>query len=146
MTPTTEILRVINPALLERESTHAIIGAFFDVYNLLGYGFLEHVYSLALERDLVARGRMVGREVSIPVRFRGEVLTTQRVDMIVDEKNVVEIKSTHVLPPTAQRQLLNYLRATNLEVALLLHFGPDAKFYRIVQSNEVNRGNSPHSR
>jgi GxxExxY protein len=132
-------LRVVNPDLLERESTHAIIGAFFDVYNLLGYGFLEHVYSLALERDLVARGRMVGREVSIPIRFRGEVLTTQRVDMIVDEKIVVEIKSTFVLPPTAKRQLLNYLRATNLEVALLLHFGPDAKFYRLVQSNELKQ-------
>ena len=128
---------MINPGLLERESTHAIIGAFFDVYNLLGYGFLEHVYSLALERELVGRGRTVGREVSIPILFRGEVLTTQRVDMIVDEKVVVEVKSTHVLPPTAQRQLLNYLRATRLEVALLLHFGPDAKFYRLVQSNEM---------
>ena len=85
MTPSTQDSRVTNPALLERESTHAIIGAFLDVYNLLGYGFLEHVYSLALERDLVGRGRMVGREVSIPIRFRGEVLTTQRVDMIVDE-------------------------------------------------------------
>jgi len=139
VTPTTQNLQVINPELLERESTHAIIGAFFDVYNQLGYGFLEHVYSLALERDLVARGRMVGREVSIPIRFRGEVLTTQRVDMIVDEKIVVEIKSTFVLPPTAKRQLLNYLRATNLEVALLLHFGPDAKFYRLVQSNEMKQ-------
>ncbi len=54
--------------------------------------------------------------------------------MVVDDKVVVEIKSTHTLPPTAHRQLLNYLRATTLEVALLLHFGPDAKFYRIVQS------------
>jgi GxxExxY protein len=137
VTPSTHNSQVISPALLEREASHAIIGAFFDVYNLLGYGFLEHVYSLALERELVARGRMVGREVSIPIRFRGEVLTTQRVDMIVDEKIVVEIKSTYVLPPTAQRQLLNHLRATKLEVALLLHFGPDARFYRLVQSNEV---------
>lgn len=64
------------------------------------------------------------------------MLTTQRIDMIVDEKVVVEIKSTPVLPPTAQRQLLNYLRATKLEVALLLHFGPDARFYRLVQSNQ----------
>ena len=50
--------------LLERETTDQVIGAFFDVYNTLGFGFLEHVYSMALERELVARGRMVGREVS----------------------------------------------------------------------------------
>jgi GxxExxY protein len=56
--------------------------------------------------------------------------------MIVDEKVVVEIKSTHILPPTAKRQTLNYLRATTLEVALLLHFGPQARFYRFVQSNQ----------
>lgn len=71
-----------------------------------------------------------------PFRYRGDVLTSQRIDMIVDEKVVVEIKSTHVLPPTAKRQTLNYLRATMLEVGLLLHFGPEPKFYRFIQSNQ----------
>ena len=120
--------------LIEHEITHEIIGAFYDTYNALGFGFLEHVYALALERELTARGRTVRREVSVPVMYKGELLTTQRLDMIVDDKVVVEIKSTHTLPQTAHRQLLNYLRATALEVALLLHFGPDARFYRIVQS------------
>ena len=113
-----------------------MIGAFFEVYNALGFGFLEHVYSLALERELLSRGLAVGREVSIPIRYKGDVLTSQRVDMIVDESVVVEIKSTFVLHPAARRQTLNYLRATNLEVALLLHFGPEAKFFRMVHSND----------
>ena len=56
---------------MEREITHEVIGAFFDVYNDLGFGFLEHVYSLALERELVARRRKVGREVSVPVFYKG---------------------------------------------------------------------------
>ena len=120
--------------LLEAEITRDVIGAFYDVYNILGFGFLEFVYSLALERELLRRGRTVGREVSVPVTYRGELLTTQRVDMIVDDKVVVEIKSSLGLPPTARLQTLNYLRATELEVGLLLHFGPEATFYRVVHS------------
>lgn len=124
-----------NVELIQVDTTGDVIGAFYEVYNALGFGFLEHVYSLALERELMSRGRLVGKEVSVPIFYKGDTITSQRVDMIVDEKVVVEIKSTYVLPPTAKRQTLNYLRATNLEVALLLHFGPDAKFYRLVHSN-----------
>ena len=122
--------------LIEKEITNDVIGAFFEVYNHLGLGFLEFVYSLALQRELLKRGHTVGREVNVPVLYKGELLTTQRIDMIVDDKVVVEIKSSIVIPPTARRQTLNYLRATALEVAILLHFGPDAKFYRVVHSNQ----------
>lgn len=122
--------------LLERESTNAVIGAFYEVYNSLGFGFLENVYSLALERELVARGRVVGREVSIPILYKGDFLTNQRADIVVDEKVIVEIKSTELLPPFTRRQVTNYLRATRLEVALILHFGPEAKFQRIVSSKK----------
>src|SRR5919109_5431708 len=123
-------------ALIQRDTTGHVIGAFFEVYSVLGFGFMEHVYSLALERELLERGRLVGREVSIPVFYKGDTITSQRADMIVDERVVVEIKSTHVLPSTAKRQTINYLRATNLEVALILHFGPEAKFYRLVHSHK----------
>lgn len=118
----------------ETAVTNAVIGAFFDVYNALGFGFLEHVYSLALVRELRDRGHEVGQEVTVPVMYKGEVLTHQRVDLIVDGRVLVEVKSTHVLPATAKRQVLNYLRATSLEVGLLLHFGPEARFYRLVRS------------
>jgi GxxExxY protein len=121
--------------LLEKESTNAIIGAFFEVYNTLGFGFLERVYSLALERELLARGRAVGREVLIRITYKGEFLTYHRADLIVDEKVVVEVKSTEVMPTFTRRTVVNYLKATKIEVALILHFGPEAQFYRIVCSN-----------
>ena len=134
---------MITGELLERETTSEIIGAFYDVYGKLGFGFLEHVYCHALERELVARGRIVAREVSIQIFYDGEALTTQRLDMIVDESVVVEVKSTAILPPTAQRQTLNYLRASTLQVALLLHFGPEPRFYRLVHTRKAFRKADP---
>jgi GxxExxY protein len=124
--------------LLERHTTSAIIGAFFEVYNQLGYGFLEDIYSLALEQELVARGHLVDREVSVTIFYKGKPLKKQRLDMVVDQRVVVENKSTSALPPFARRKTLNYLRASALEVGLILHFGPSAKFYRIVQSHRTN--------
>src|ERR1043166_4265305 len=115
----------------EEELTRAVIGAFYRVYNALGFGFLESVYRLALARVLTRMGHKVALEVKVPVYFEGELLTRQRVDMIIDDKVVIEIKSTERLHPQAPRQLFNYLRSTNLEVGLLLHFGREAKFYRL---------------
>jgi GxxExxY protein len=81
---------------------------------------------------------MVQKEVVVSVWYKGTILSTQRVDMIVDDRVVVEIKSTEVLAPTAQRQLLNYLRATSFQVGLLLHFGPKARFSRLVHSHRTS--------
>ena len=64
----------------------------------------------------------------------GEFLTNHRADLIVDEKVLVEVKSTEISPPLTRRQTINYLRATKLQVALILHFGPEAKFFRIVST------------
>jgi len=124
--------------LIDEALTSSVIGAFYKVYKALGYGFLEHVYSLALERELRCRGHQVGREVLVVIRYQGVPLTSQRLDMLVDNKLVVENKSTAVLPRFAVRQLFNYLRATDLEVGLLLHFGPEPKFYRLISTNPPN--------
>jgi GxxExxY protein len=121
--------------LVEERLTRSVIGAFFQVYNALGFGFLEHIYVMALERELLERGHRVAREVSIHVTYKGHVLGVQRIDMIVDDRLVVETKSTVELAKPAHRQLFNYLRATKLEVGLLLHFGLEARFYRLVCSN-----------
>jgi GxxExxY protein len=121
--------------LIEEELTRSVIGAFFGVYNILGYGFLEHVYRSALERELRERGHRVAREVSVPVFYREAILAEHRLDMIIDEKLVVEVKSTQELHRSAARQVFNYLRATDLEVGLLLHFGPTAEFHRMVHPN-----------
>lgn len=118
--------------LIEEPLTQSVIGAFFEVYNILGFGFLEHIYILALERELRARGHRVDREVPVPIYYKGNVLGGCRIDMLVDDSLIVETKSTIVLPPAAKRQLYNYLKATAIEVGLLLHFGPEPKFYREV--------------
>ena len=110
--------------LIQEELTRSVIGAFYEVYNTLGFGFKEHIYSLALERELRSRGHRVGREVSVIVFYKGDELGRQRIDLIVDETLVVEIKSTFDLRHGARDQVYNYLHATRLEVGLLLHFGP----------------------
>jgi GxxExxY protein len=122
-------------ALVDETLTHSIIGAFYNVYNALGFGFLEHVYVLALERELLSREHRVARELSVPILYKGEELCTQRLDMVIDDRIVVETKSTFDLHPIAQRQLYNYLRATNLEVGLLLYFGRKPEFYRVMCRN-----------
>jgi|SRR5687768_17955295 len=109
--------------LIEERLTHSAIGAFFEVYNTLGYGFLEHVYTLALERELLARGHQLAREFWVPVLYKGDELCRQRLDMIVDDRVVIEIKASPEVPKAATRQLFNYLRASRLGVGLLFHFG-----------------------
>ena len=120
---------------LHERLTYSVIGAFFEVYNTLGFGFLEHLYVVAMERELVARGHRVAREFSVPVSYKGEELGRQRLDMIVDETLVVETKASYDLHKAAARQVYNYLRATKLEVGLLLHFGPEPAFYRLTCLN-----------
>src|SRR5690349_11565889 len=100
------------PPLIHALLTRSIIGAFYEVYNTLGFGFFEHVYSKAMEVELTARGHSVGREVWVPVFYKGSNLTRQRMDMVVDGKVIVENKSTVKLPESTPRQITSYLRAT----------------------------------
>lgn len=125
--------------LVEKELTRSVIGVFYDVHRALGFGFREHLYALALERDLVAKGHRVDREVSVMVYHRGEPLAGQTLDMIVDEKLILETKATEHLYPGATLQLFSYLCATRLEVGLLLHFGHEPKFYRVFFENRFKR-------
>lgn len=124
--------------LIEKRLTHSVIGAFFEVYNTLGYGFLEHLYVRAMERELRARGHAVAREVGVQVLYKGNELGIQRLDLIVDDKLVVEAKASSELHKAATRQVYNYLRATNLKIGLLLHFGPEPTFNRIICSSKRN--------
>jgi GxxExxY protein len=80
--------------LIHDRLTYSVIGAFYEVYYTLGYGFLEHVYVASLVRELRSRGHEIGREVSVPVLYKGEEVARQRLDMIVDHQLVVEVKST----------------------------------------------------
>lgn len=127
---------LVMTSLVEEELTYSVIGAAFEVYNTLGYGFLEHVYVKALERELRDRGHAVSREYAAMIFYKGEELTSQRLDMVVDQKLIVEAKATERLAHEAPRQLFNYLRATSFEVGLLLHFGPKG-LGRIRQANSI---------
>lgn len=133
----------IMPRLIEETLTKSIIGAFFDVYNQLDYGFLESIYAEALARELTRRGHAVEREFAIRVYYKSEVVGLQRVDMLVDKRVVVEIKSTHDLAKASHRQLLAYLHGSDLEVGLLLHFGPKAEFYRTISTRKPQKKDLP---
>lgn len=125
--------------LIDQELTRSVISSFFDVYTELGFGFREYIYALAMERELIAKGHSVGREVAVMVHYRGEPLTWQTLDMIADERLVIEIKATEQLHSDARRQLFGYLCSTNLEVGLLLHFGRQPKFARVICENRLKR-------
>src|SRR6478672_4812741 len=127
--------------LIHERLTHSVIGAFFEVYNTLGVGFLEQIYLAALTVELRERGHVVDREMRVRVRYKGVEIGWQRLDMIVDGTLVVEVKSTFELHASARRQLQNYLCATRLELGLLLHFGATAKFYRLGGPASAERPN-----
>lgn len=80
--------------LLDERLSGSVIGAFFEVYNTLGHGFLEHIYTAALERELAARGHRVAREVTVIVYYKGEELAQQRLDMLVDDRLIIEVKAS----------------------------------------------------
>jgi GxxExxY protein len=119
----------------EKELTEKIIGAFYKVYNALGYGFLEKVYENAmlieLERDRVP----VISQAPIKVSYETKVVGEYFADMLVDGKVIVEIKAGQSLAPEHEAQLLNYLKATDAEVGLLLNFGPRPQVKRKVFDN-----------
>lgn len=106
------------------ELTEQIIGAFFAVYNALGYGFLEKVYVNALKLELERRGLKVLREFPVVVRYMGQDVGEYYADIIVNNLVIVEVKATKTLLQEHEAQLLNYLKATPYEVGLLLNFGP----------------------
>ena len=130
-----------NPAFLHSGLTDQIVGAFYDTYNELGFGFLESNYKRGLELLLKRLGLMVEREVAIEVLFQGVCVGAYRMDMVVNDYVIVEVKSTKAVGIAEERQLLNYLRATRYEVGLLLHFGPKPALKRLVLTNDLK----PHS-
>lgn len=118
--------------LIERELTQQVIGAFYAVYNELGPGFLESVYVNALVIALGAIGLEVRLEVPLVVTFRGHVVGHFRVDLLVEDRLVVEVKAVSNLLKAHEVQLVNYLRATRINVGLLLNFGTRPELRRRV--------------
>ena len=118
-----------------QELTRKIIGVFYDVYNVLGYGFLEKVYENSMALRLRSTGLSVSQQAPIRVYFDGEIVGDYYADLVVDNQVIVELKAAAALETAHEAQLLNYLKATRYEVGLLLNFGPKAQVVRKIYSN-----------
>jgi len=119
-----------------KEITDIILKSFYEVYNELGAGFLESVYETALNIVLTGYGIRVERQKDIPVSFRGNIIGNFNADLIVNERVIVEIKAVRSLDSAHEAQLINYLKATDVEVGLLLNFGEKPKFKRFAYDNK----------
>jgi GxxExxY protein len=124
------------PARLKHaELTEKIIGVFYDVYNELGYGFLESTYAEAMVVALREAGFAALREVPVPVWFRGKKVGQYFADLMVDDAVLLELKAARTLESAHEEQLLHYLKATEIEVGLLLNFGLRPQFRRLLFDN-----------
>src|SRR4051812_11351898 len=119
--------------------TSQVIRIFFQVYNELGVGFLESVYMEALCLALSQAGLSTQREMPLTVTFRGHVVGRFKADLVVERSVLVEAKACLKLHPAHEAQLLNYLRATVLEVGLVLNFGPRPQFRRLIFDNNLKK-------
>ena len=116
--------------MLHEEITSDIINAFYHVYNTLGYGFLEKVYENALAKELAKRGHSVKQQVPVQVFYEGEAVGEYFADILVDDKVILELKAAEEIAKAHEAQLVNYLKAIDIQVGLLLNFGPKAEFKR----------------
>ncbi|HKP86881.1 MAG TPA: GxxExxY protein [Blastocatellia bacterium] len=125
--------------LIHRSLTEHIIKAFYKVYNTLGYGFLEKVYENALAIELDSMGLRVRQQQPIKVYYGGRLVGDYFADVVVEGAVIIELKVADAICERHETQLLNYLKATEVEVGLLLNFGPKAEFRRKVFANEKKR-------
>jgi GxxExxY protein len=107
----------------DSELTQSIIGAAFEVHNILGAGFLEKIYRNALTKELRLQGHQVETEAKIPVYYKGELVGDYYADILVSGRVIVELKALSKLISEHEAQLLNYLKATGHRIGLLLNFG-----------------------
>ena len=115
--------------------TDKILRVFYEVYNELGHGFLESVYHRSLVLALESSGLVVHSPINIPVWFRGTRVGGFEADILVENCVLLELKAARALDSSHQAQLLNYLRATDIEVGLLLNFGERPEFKRVIFDN-----------
>jgi len=129
--------------MIEEELTGQIIKVFYKVYNSLGYGFLEQIYHNAMILELTALGLRVETEKPIAVYYEGRIVGTFSADLVVEEKVILELKARERINEAHEAQLTNYLRATLIEIGLLLNFGSSPEFKRKFFSNKNKRIEHP---
>jgi GxxExxY protein len=122
--------------ILHKSITDAILKVFYDVYNELGYGFLEKVYQNAMYFELKSLGYKVEAQKQIKVYFKKQLVGEYYSDLLVEDKVIVELKATELLINVHVAQIMNYLKATPIEIGLLINFGEEPEFKRLYYSND----------
>ncbi|MGC9375775.1 MAG: GxxExxY protein [Bacteroidales bacterium] len=120
---------------LHKELSNKIIGAFYNVYNNLGFGFLEKVYENALLFELKKMHLKCEKQKPISVKYYGITVGEYFADIIVENKIIIELKATENICEEHELQLINYLKATEIEIGLLLNFGKKPEFKRKIFTN-----------
>ncbi len=122
--------------MLNQEITDKIIKCFYEVYNFLGYGFLEKVYENALYNELLQSNLHCERQKKIEVFYKESQVGEYYADIMVENKIILELKAAEAICEEHEFQLINYLKATNLEVGLLLNFGKKPEIKRKIFTND----------
>ncbi len=121
--------------LLHKELSDQILNAFYEVYNQLGYGFLEKVYQNALFIELKERGLNVAPQRRCVVYYKNREVGEYFSDITVNEVIILELKACNAIVKEHVSQLQNYLKSSNVELGFVLNFGPKPEFFRVVYSN-----------
>ena len=122
-----------------QELTKSIIGIYYNVYNELGFGFLEKVYHKSLLIELKRNGYKIDSEKKVNVYYKNEIVGEYIPDIIINDSVIVELKCVEYLTDIHENQLLNYLKATDCEVGLILNFGKDPQFIRKIFTNDLKK-------
>lgn len=126
----------MNNNYLYSETTQIINRAFYDVYNMLGFGFLEKVYENAMMIELEQAGLQCAQQQLVKVYYKGKQIGHYYADIIVENKIIIELKAVEALCEEHEAQLVNYLRASEIEVGVLLNFGKKPQHKRRVLTSE----------
>ncbi len=129
--------------LLHKDITDKIIKCFYEVYNILGYGFLEKVYESSLYNELISCGLSCERQKKIDVFYKGRLVGEYYADIIAEQKVIIELKAAEAICEEHEFQLINYLKATNIEVGLLLNFGKKPEIRRKIFTNDRKLNSNP---
>ncbi|MBG6110860.1 GxxExxY protein [Flavobacterium sp. CG_9.10] len=122
--------------LLHESITNVILKVYYEVYNELGSGFLEKVYQKAMYFELISLRYKVEAQKQIKVYFKNQLVGEYYSDLLVEDKVIVELKLTELLMNIHIAQIMNYLKATSIEVGLLLNFGEEPEFKRLIFTND----------
>ena len=125
--------------MLHEETTEKIIKAYYKVYNTLGHGFLEKVYENAMAIELRKMGFKVNKQKNIKVYYESEEVGDYFADLLIDDLIIVELKAAEGICENHEAQLINYLKATMIEIGLLLNFGKKPEFKRKIFHNHLKK-------